>query len=105
MIIPKEFRLGGQEYKVIQRVCMRAFLRKGYFDGHSRRFELGLHSNFRKRGQPHGRAFSTEEVSQTFWHEVTHAILYDMNHPLWNDETFVDAFSQRLNEVVGSARL
>ena len=43
-------------------------------------------------------------ISETFWHEVTHAILYDMGDPRWKDEKFVEGFSKRLNEVVHSAK-
>jgi hypothetical protein len=39
----------------------------------------------------------------TFWHEVTHAILHDMDHPLWDDEKFVQQFSKRLVGVIKSA--
>jgi hypothetical protein len=52
-----------------------------------------------------GKPLPTEEMSDTFWHEVTHAILNDMNSPLCSDETFVTAFANRLNEVVLTAKL
>lgn len=45
-----------------------------------------------------------EAIAETFWHEVTHAILHDMDHPLWRDEGFVTAFSQRLAKAIDSAR-
>jgi len=44
-------------------------------------------------------------VSETFWHEVTHAILHDMQEPRWNDEKFVTEFSKRLNQVITTAKL
>jgi len=43
-------------------------------------------------------------VSETFWHEVTHAVLHDMHHPLWADEKFVTEFSERLNQVITTAK-
>lgn len=46
--------------------------------------------------------FTEKERSETFWHEVTHAILQDMNHK--HDEKFVVAFSQRLNDAIRSAK-
>ena len=55
--------------------------------------------------QPHRRTFKPAEVSDTFWHELTHAILHDMNHPLWKNERFVSGFAERLNRAVNSARL
>ena len=54
----------------------------------------------RWRGAPR----KPEDVAETFWHEVTHAILYDMDHPLWRDEKFVTAFSKRLSKAINSAR-
>jgi hypothetical protein len=37
-----------------------------------------------------GRRFTKEELADTFWHEVTHAILEDMGrHTLNRDERFV----------------
>lgn len=40
----------------------------------------------------------------TFWHELTHAILHDMRHPLTTDEKFVTEFSDRLHRAIKSAR-
>lgn len=42
-------------------------------------------------------------ISETFWHEITHAILHDMEHPLWRNEMFVKGFSKRLNQAIRSA--
>jgi hypothetical protein len=44
------------------------------------------------------------EDPYVFWHEITHAILHDMGHPLWADEKFVSAFSKRLNQAIQTAR-
>lgn len=44
------------------------------------------------------------EIRDTLWHEVTHAILKDMEHPQYNDEKFVTAFSNRLSKAIDSAR-
>lgn len=43
--------------------------------------------------------------AETFWHEVTHCILYDMGHKLYHSEAFVVAFSKRLNQAVHTAKL
>lgn len=48
---------------------------------------------------------TAEAISETFWHEATHCILKDMGHHLWNDEEFVTRFSQRLNQLVHTAKL
>lgn len=45
------------------------------------------------------------EQNETFWHELTHAILHDMGETsLNNDERFVEAFSARLARAVHTAR-
>lgn len=41
----------------------------------------------------------------TFWHEVTHAVLYEMGHPLWRNEKFVTEFSTLLSKAIDSAKL
>lgn len=43
-------------------------------------------------------------IRQTFWHEVTHAILHQMGHPLWNNETFVEEFSQLLSQAIDTSK-
>ena len=43
------------------------------------------------------------KMSDTFWHEVTHAILEDMGHKLEADEKFVTAFANRLTKVITKA--
>jgi hypothetical protein len=40
----------------------------------------------------------------TLAHEVTHAILYYMNSPLWTDEQFVDNFGGLLAQALDTAR-
>lgn len=54
--------------------------------------------------QHKGKARKSQDIAETFWHEVTHAILRDMDHPQWDDETFVTAFSKRLTQVIYTAR-
>lgn len=41
----------------------------------------------------------------TFWHELTHGILIDMNHGLWDNEKFVTRFATRLHRAVDSVRM
>jgi len=47
---------------------------------------------------------SKRVMAHTFWHELTHAILHDMKHPLAPNEEFVEKFSKRLNDAVHSAK-
>jgi hypothetical protein len=50
-----------------------------------------------------GNTLDPEEVRDTFWHEITHAVLHDMNHPLRDDEKFVIKFANRLSCAIDSA--
>jgi hypothetical protein len=41
----------------------------------------------------------------TLWHEITHAILYDMGkHKLNRDEEFVSGFANRLEQAIRTAK-
>ena len=52
-----------------------------------------------------GRFLAGAEVRETFWHEMTHAILEDMGrHTLNRDERFVTQFANRLSAAIASAR-
>lgn len=49
-------------------------------------------------------AYTADEQINTFWHELTHAILKDMDSKLEADELFVKAFADRLHDAVKSAK-
>jgi hypothetical protein len=51
-----------------------------------------------------GRKFRRAEVHDTFWHEVTHGILWEMGHRLYQNEKFVGQFANLLNRAIESAR-
>ena len=51
-----------------------------------------------------GYTYTSLEQYNTFWHELTHAILNDMHSPLESDEKFVSAFADRLTTAITSAR-
>lgn len=46
------------------------------------------------------KKYKPEIVEHTFYHELTHCILYYMNHKLWDNEKFVDQFSGLLAQVL-----
>ena len=39
---------------------------------------------------------------QTFWHEVTHCILFALNSPMYEDEEFVDQVGGLLQQIISS---
>lgn len=42
--------------------------------------------------------------SETFWHELTHAVLYEMGHKQHADEAFVGRFAELLDKAIKTAR-
>jgi len=100
MLIPKSFNLGHLPYKVQVVKSVRGPRGSvGRVDYKSRTIDIANVNYWT------GAKLPDKEISDTFWHEVTHAILDDMNHPLYRDEAFVTAFANRLNEVVLTAKL
>jgi hypothetical protein len=51
-----------------------------------------------------GYKFTKKQMYNTFWHELTHAILDDMGSNLEKDEKFVSNFADRLTDAITSAR-
>lgn len=99
MQIPKEFKLGKKKYTVttVRHTQPRGTMGKVYYE--AARVEVATHSG------RDDRSFKHEELADTFWHEVTHAILRDMGHRQWNDEKFVTAFANRLTQVILTSKL
>ncbi len=50
------------------------------------------------------RPRSDAAVRTTFFHELTHAVLYEMEHKLARDEAFVTRFAQLLSGAIETAR-
>lgn len=99
MQIPKQFKLSDNTYTVemVRHTAPRGTMGTVYYG--KRHIELATHSG------RNDRSFKQEEIDDTFWHEVTHAILRDMDHKLWNNERFVTEFAKRLTQVINTAEL
>lgn len=94
MKLPRHIKIGKTRYTVAWFDAMLEQM--GFFRPVLRAINVAI----RKNGKPR----KPEAIAETFWHEVTHAILHDMDHPLWKDEKFVTAFSKRLSKAIDSAR-
>jgi hypothetical protein len=101
MKIPKTFTIGNKTYKVDVRpqisdknIWGRAHLSAGVI-------LVATHPMEAVEPRP---LLGHDGQHQTFWHESTHAILYDMGHKLYRNEAFVEAFSQRLNQMIETAK-
>lgn len=98
MKIPKSIKVGKNKYSVHKIKYMHKSGTMGATSYDGKAIVVATHSNVR------GTRFKREEICDTFWHELTHAILKDMGSKLESDEHFVNAFSQRLTKAILSAR-
>ena len=97
--IPTTIRVGKHKYSVeVVEAMLRKRDRARVYYGDQRKIEIGRMSNVT------GKAFSDTQVLDSFWHEVTHAILEEMGrHTLNSDERFVTEFANRLTQVIKTA--
>ena len=98
MKIPTKIKIGKKNYDVYKVKHMDKKGIMGAVNYNAGCIFLATHSNVR------GVRFKKEEIADTFWHEMTHAILKDMGSKLESNEKFVTAFSQRLTNAIISAR-
>ena len=97
MKIPKRINVGRKQYKVATVHKMERYKTVGRVSYADKEITIATHSNSTQR------KFNDVEVSDSFWHELTHAILKDMGNKLEANEAFVTAFSSRLNKAILSA--
>lgn len=98
MKLPQTIKIGQRHYTVAQPQSIRRPAVKGDIDFADRVINVARYSN------PGNYKYTPKERGETFWHEVTHGILHDMDHPLYSDEKFVTAFANRLNNAIHSAK-
>ena len=89
MTLPSKVRVGARWYSV---EVVEAMLDKCY--GRVYYDKRMIHVHKRKR----------TGMEDTFWHETVHAILHDMEHPLYRYERFVTAFADRLSKAIRSVK-
>jgi hypothetical protein len=98
MELPTKIKVGDKWYSVDIAETMQKKRWMGSTNYGDQRIRIGKRSNVT------GKAFNPTQIKGTFWHELTHAILYDMGSPLYTNEQFVHEFSKRLNKSIISAR-
>lgn len=97
--LPRSIRVGKKRYSIdiVETMLQRGDMARVHYD--RRKIEIGQRSN------KTGRKFTEDQMGDSFWHELTHAILHDMGrHRLNEDEAFVTEFANRLYNAVKSAR-
>jgi hypothetical protein len=96
VIIPTKMKVGNDWYKIVlkEKTPNGCYGRVGYA---LHTITIATHTNS-------GTPIKDKDISDTLWHEMTHAILYDMGSPLHDNEEFVAEFSSRLNKAILSAQ-
>lgn len=98
LTLPKKVKVGENWYSVDIADTMRDRMYMGEVHYAKRTITLA-------RKSYHGVPLKLSALHETFWHELTHAILESMNRTeLNNDEDFVEEFSSRLSKAIQSAR-
>jgi hypothetical protein len=98
MKIPKYLKVGKRWYKVDVLDKMGTPGLMGSTNYKTAYIEIA------ERSAKTNKRYKQEDVCDTFWHEITHAILKDMGSKLEANEEFVYSFSSRLNKAILSAR-
>lgn len=98
MLIPKKINVGKTTYTVIKVRHARRKNTLGTVDYTNGIIWLATHDAY-------GNKIDNDEMSDTFWHEITHAVLHNMKHPLRDDEKFVSMFGTLLADSIESAAL
>jgi hypothetical protein len=100
MKIPKEVTIGRTPHLVCTKksVVVGKTICHGSFDEETHTITVAQMNPLR------GYKYDSSERANTFWHELTHAILHDMGCKLTHDEKFVTAFADRLDQAIKTAR-
>lgn len=92
-MIPKTFKLGGVTWKIIIEDEIKTLKGEALFglsEGDSA--EIRLAKTVDKKSIP------KDVKGQTYYHELVHAILTTMDHPLNSNEQFVQTFATFLHQ-------
>ena len=100
MKIPKQVVIGGTPHQIRTKkhLVVGKTLCRGAFDERACTILIAQGNTER------GYVYNADERANTFWHELTHAILHDMGDKLTHNEKFVTEFSNRLDQAIKTAR-
>ena len=97
--LPRRIRVGNKwlSVEIVESMRRKADVGRILYDNN--RIEIARRSGLT------GQCFRPDDMGETFWHELVHAILRDMKeHELNSNEAFVEGFAQRLYKAIKSAR-
>lgn len=97
MTIPISMQVGDHKYGIHTRTYMPRKGAMGVTYYGNKCISVATHSN-KSRTQ-----FAPPDFNETFWHELTHAVLFEMGSPLYKDEKFVTNFSHILSKAINTA--
>jgi len=98
-VLPRLIRVGNKRYSIEVIEALLDKQKVGRIQYDEQRIQIGTRNGNTNRKLP------ASEIRDSFWHELVHAILYDMGrHNLNRDEAFVIAFASRLSKAIDSAR-
>lgn len=101
MKIPNEVKIGKTKIRVLKPYAVRVGKDacRGCYNWATKEIHV---ANYTPSGK---HKYSPSEKSNTFWHELTHAILHDMGEKKLNDnEQFVSDFADRLDQAIKTAK-
>lgn len=93
MIVPKSLKIGKHEY-TIERVDELPKRRGKIVAGYTNYLQKTI--QYVDEGEL--------ETTNTIWHEITHAILFEMGNVELNTEHFVSRFANYLSAAINSAK-
>lgn len=98
MEYPKSLKVGSKRYRVdlVPYAPKRGMMAE--VDYRAGTITLG------KRSHLNDRSFKREEMDDSFWHELTHAILHEMGSGLYRNEKFVTKFANLLTTAINTAK-
>ena len=96
MRIPKKITVGESKYKIALHEQLIDGDALGAINFGRKEIALATHTM--------GKRIPKEEINNSFWHEMVHAILFDMGHDLCDNERFVRAFANKLSDAIDSAK-
>ena len=104
LIAPKSIKVKKRRVPIFQHTYVTSkgeCLRGAYEHGKG----IHLAKRTKRDHAPKSYAFTYKDQHETMWHEITHAILYEMGrHKLNKDEEFVTEFAKTLSDAILSAK-
>ena len=101
MKIPSQVKIGKTKIQILKPYAVKVGRSscRGCYDWEKKEINI---ANYTPSGS---HKYSPSDKANTFWHELTHAILHDMGKDKLNrDEAFVSDFADRLDQAIKTAK-